>query len=121
MRKVEANKRRSSSTRSTCWTTRSGDFRLRVSGRSAKTAVERPGRRDQGGAVPAADHLAVPRGAGRESFQTRQGIVVPELSLGQIIFEVERCAKGRCKVEGSTASTATPSTRPILAKVKEVR
>ena len=29
-----------------------------------------------------------------------KAIVVPELSLGQIIFEVDRCAKGRCGIEG---------------------
>ena len=51
-----------------------------------------------------------------------KGIVVPELSLGQIIFEVERCAKGRCKVDGIYRVDGDPITPgQILAKIKEVK
>ena len=51
-----------------------------------------------------------------------KGIVVPELSLGQIIFEVDRCAKGRCKVEGIYRVDGDPiNPAQILAKVKEVK
>ena len=50
-----------------------------------------------------------------------KAIVVPELSLGQIIFEVERCAKGRCTVEGIYRVDGDPiNPAQILAKVKEV-
>jgi 2-oxoglutarate ferredoxin oxidoreductase subunit alpha len=51
-----------------------------------------------------------------------KAIIVPELSLGQIIFEVERCAKGRCKVEGIYRVDGDPITpAQILEKIKEVR
>jgi 2-oxoglutarate ferredoxin oxidoreductase subunit alpha len=51
-----------------------------------------------------------------------RAIVVPELSLGQIIFEVERCAKGKCKVEGIYRVDGDPITpTQILDKIKEVK
>ncbi len=51
-----------------------------------------------------------------------RAIVVPELSLGQIIFEVDRCAKGKCKVEGIYRVDGDPITPDqILAKIKEVK
>ncbi|HZW35400.1 MAG: 2-oxoacid:acceptor oxidoreductase subunit alpha [Deltaproteobacteria bacterium] len=57
------------------------------------------------------------------SFTSRvKAVVVPELSLGQIIYEVDRCAKGRCKVEGIYRVDGDPITpTQILAKIKEVK
>jgi 2-oxoglutarate ferredoxin oxidoreductase subunit alpha len=49
-------------------------------------------------------------------------IIVPELSLGQIVFEVERCAKGKCPVEGIYRVDGEPiSPTQILEKIKEAR
>ena len=51
-----------------------------------------------------------------------RAIVVPELSLGQIIYEVDRCAKGKCKVEGIYRVDGDPITpTQILDKIKEVK
>ena len=51
-----------------------------------------------------------------------RAIVVPELSLGQIILEVERCAKGKCKVDGIYRVDGDPITpTQILDKIKEVK
>lgn len=51
-----------------------------------------------------------------------KAIIVPELSLGQIIFEVERVAKGQCKVEGIFRVDGDPIyPGQILAKIKEVK
>jgi len=51
-----------------------------------------------------------------------KAIIVPELSLGQIVHEVDRCAKGRCKVEGIFRVDGDPITpAQILEKIKEVR
>ncbi len=50
-----------------------------------------------------------------------KAIIVPELSLGQIVLEVERCAKGRCEVEGIFRVDGDPITPDqILEKIKEV-
>jgi 2-oxoglutarate ferredoxin oxidoreductase subunit alpha len=98
-------------------------FAYGVSGRSGKTAVEMA--RAQGIKAglfrpltiwPFADEQVAAL-AGRV-----KAIVVPELSLGQIILEVERCAKGRCKVEGIFRVDGDPITpAQILAKIKEVK
>ncbi|MBI5342515.1 MAG: 2-oxoacid:acceptor oxidoreductase subunit alpha [Deltaproteobacteria bacterium] len=51
-----------------------------------------------------------------------KAIVVPELSLGQIIYEVERCAKGKCKVVGIYRVDGDPiNPTQILDKIKEVK
>jgi 2-oxoglutarate ferredoxin oxidoreductase subunit alpha len=51
-----------------------------------------------------------------------KAIIVPELSLGQIVLEVDRCARGRCKVEGIYRVDGDPITpAQILEKIKEVR
>jgi 2-oxoglutarate ferredoxin oxidoreductase subunit alpha len=51
-----------------------------------------------------------------------RAIVVPELSLGQIILEVERCAKGKCGIEGIYRVDGDPITpTQILDKIKEVK
>jgi len=50
-----------------------------------------------------------------------RGIIVPELSLGQIVLEVDRCAKGRCRVDGIFRVDGDPITPDqILEKIKEV-
>jgi 2-oxoglutarate ferredoxin oxidoreductase subunit alpha len=49
-------------------------------------------------------------------------IIVPELSLGQIVHEVDRCAKGRCEVEGIYRVDGDPITpAQIVARIKEAR
>jgi 2-oxoglutarate/2-oxoacid ferredoxin oxidoreductase subunit alpha len=50
-----------------------------------------------------------------------KAIVVPELSLGQIILEVDRCAKGRCRIEGIYRVDGDPiPPAQIVDKIKEV-
>jgi 2-oxoglutarate ferredoxin oxidoreductase subunit alpha len=47
-------------------------------------------------------------------------IIVPELSLGQIVLEVDRCAKGRCAVEGIHRVDGDPiAPAQILARIRE--
>ncbi len=49
-------------------------------------------------------------------------IIVPELSLGQIILEVERVSKAQCGIEGIFRVDGDPITpAQILAKIKEVK
>jgi 2-oxoglutarate ferredoxin oxidoreductase subunit alpha len=49
-------------------------------------------------------------------------MIVPELSLGQIILEVERVAAGQCPVQGIFRVDGDPITpAQILAKIKEVK
>jgi 2-oxoglutarate ferredoxin oxidoreductase subunit alpha len=98
-------------------------FAYGVSGRSGKTAVEMA--RAEGIKAGLFRPLTIWPFPDEEvsSLSSRvKGIVVPELSLGQIIFEVERCAKGRCKVDGIYRVDGDPITpAQILAKIKEVK
>jgi 2-oxoglutarate ferredoxin oxidoreductase subunit alpha len=98
-------------------------FAYGVSGRSAKTAVEAA--RKEGIKAGLFRPLTIwpfPEEQVAELAGRVKGIVVPELSLGQIIFEVDRCAKGRCKVEGIYRVDGDPiNPAQILAKVKEVK
>jgi 2-oxoglutarate ferredoxin oxidoreductase subunit alpha len=49
-------------------------------------------------------------------------IIVPELSLGQIILEVQRVSAGQCKIEGIFRVDGDPIyPAQILAKIKEVK
>jgi 2-oxoglutarate ferredoxin oxidoreductase subunit alpha len=98
-------------------------FAYGVSGRSGKTAVEMA--RAEGIKAGLFRPLTIwpfPDDEVSAVSSRVKGIVVPELSLGQIIFEVERCAKGRCKVEGIYRVDGDPITpAQILAKIKEVK
>jgi 2-oxoglutarate ferredoxin oxidoreductase subunit alpha len=98
-------------------------FAYGVSGRSGKTAVEMA--RAEGIKAGLFRPLTIWPFPDDEvsSLSSRvKGVVVPELSLGQIILEVERCAKGRCKVEGIYRVDGDPITpAQILAKIKEVK
>ena len=48
-------------------------------------------------------------------------IVVPEMNLGQMIHEVQRCIDGRAKVAGVNRVDGDPITpEDILAKIREV-
>ncbi|MGE5698860.1 MAG: 2-oxoacid:acceptor oxidoreductase subunit alpha [Deltaproteobacteria bacterium] len=98
-------------------------FAYGVSGRSGKTAVEMA--RAEGIKAGLFRPLTIwpfPDDEVSAISSRVKGIVVPELSLGQIIFEVERCAKGRCKVEGIYRVDGDPITpAQILAKIKEVK
>ena len=98
-------------------------FAYGVSGRSAKTAVEMA--RKEGIKAGLFRPLTIwpfPEDEVAALSARVKGIVVPELSLGQIIFEVDRCAKGRCKVEGIYRVDGDPiNPAQILAKVKEVK
>ena len=97
-------------------------FAYGVSGRSAKTAVEMA--RKEGIKAGLFRPLTIwpfPEEQVAEIASRVKAIVVPELSLGQIIFEVERCAKARCEVEGIYRVDGDPiNPAQILAKVKEV-
>jgi 2-oxoglutarate ferredoxin oxidoreductase subunit alpha len=98
-------------------------FAYGVSGRSGKTAVEMA--RAEGIKAGLFRPLTIwpfPDDEVSAVSSRVKGIVVPELSLGQIIFEVDRCAKGRCKVEGIYRVDGDPITpAQILAKIKEVK
>ncbi len=97
-------------------------FAYGISGRSAKTAVEAA--RKEGIKAGLFRPLTIwpfPEKQIADLSRHVKGIVVPELSLGQIIFEVDRCAKGRCKLEGIYRVDGDPiNPAQILAKVKEV-
>lgn len=123
MRKVEAN--RKDIIRYEEFLTEDADvvvFGYGISGRSARTAVESA--RAEGVKAGLFRPLTIWPFPGEEvsAIASRvKNIVVPELSLGQIIFEVERCAKGRCRVEGIYRVDGDPITpAQILEKVKEV-
>ncbi|MBW7957602.1 MAG: 2-oxoacid:acceptor oxidoreductase subunit alpha [Deltaproteobacteria bacterium] len=51
-----------------------------------------------------------PDAAVAELSKRVNAIVVPELNLGQMVREVERCAKGNCEVEGITRVDGEPIT-----------
>jgi len=124
MRKVEAN--RKDIIRYYEYLSEDADvmvFAYGVSGRSGKTAVEMA--RAEGIKAGLFRPLTIwpfPEDEVAEIASRVKGIVVPELSLGQIIYEVDRCAKGRCRVEGIYRVDGDPITpAQILEKVKEVR
>jgi len=123
MRKVEAN--RKVIIRYEEFLTEDADvvvFGYGISGRSARTAVESA--RAEGIKAGLFRPLTIwpfPEEEVSAIASRVKSIVVPELSLGQIIFEVERCAKGRCRVEGIYRVDGDPITpAQILEKVKEV-
>jgi 2-oxoglutarate/2-oxoacid ferredoxin oxidoreductase subunit alpha len=124
MRKVEAN--RKDIIRYEEFLTEDADvvvFGYGISGRSARTAVESA--RAEGIKAGLFRPLTIwpfPEEEVSAVASRAKGIVVPELSLGQIIFEVERCAKGSCRVEGIYRVDGDPITpAQILEKIKEVR
>ena len=124
MRKVEAN--RKEIIRYAEYMTEDAEvavFAYGVSGRSGKTAVETA--RKEGIKAGLFRPLTIwpfPEEEVAALSSRVKAIVVPELSLGQIIYEVERCAKGRCRVEGIYRVDGDPITpAQILEKVKEVR
>lgn len=123
MRKVEAN--RKDIIRYEEFLTEDADvvvFGYGISGRSARTAVESA--RAEGVKAGLFRPLTIwpfPEEEVSAVASRVKSIVVPELSLGQIIFEVERCAKGRCRVEGIYRVDGDPITpAQILEKIKEV-
>ncbi|MBI5419883.1 MAG: 2-oxoacid:acceptor oxidoreductase subunit alpha [Deltaproteobacteria bacterium] len=124
MRKVEAN--RKEIIRYEDYMTDDAEvvvFAYGVSGRSGKTAVE-AARADgiKAGLFRPLTIWPFPEEEVASIASRVKGIVVPELSLGQIIFEVDRCAKGRCRVEGIYRVDGDPITpSQILAKIKEVK
>ena len=124
MRKVEAN--RKEIIRYAEYLTEDAEvavFAYGVSGRSGKTAVQMA--RKEGIKAGLFRPLTIwpfPEEEVAALSSRVKAIVVPELSLGQIIYEVERCAKGRCRVEGIYRVDGDPITpAQILEKVKEVR
>jgi 2-oxoglutarate ferredoxin oxidoreductase subunit alpha len=98
-------------------------FAYGVSGRSGKNAVELA--RDEGIKAGLFRPLTIwpfPEEEVAALASRVRAIVVPELSLGQIIYEVDRCAKGKCKVEGIYRVDGDPITpTQILDKIKEVK
>jgi 2-oxoglutarate ferredoxin oxidoreductase subunit alpha len=97
-------------------------FGYGVSGRSGKSAVELA--RAEGIKAGLFRPLTIwpfPAEEVAELASRVKAIIVPELSLGQIVLEVERCAKGRCEVEGIFRVDGDPITPDqILEKIKEV-
>ncbi len=56
-----------------------------------------------------------------ELAKQAKAIVVPEMNLGQMIFEVDRVAKGNCAIAGVNRVDGEPiNPGQIMAKVKEV-
>jgi 2-oxoglutarate ferredoxin oxidoreductase subunit alpha len=98
-------------------------FAYGVSGRSGKNAVEQA--RAAGIKAGLFRPLTIwpfPEEQVAELASRVRAIVVPELSLGQIIYEVDRCAKGKCKVEGIYRVDGDPiNPTQILDKIKEVK
>jgi 2-oxoglutarate/2-oxoacid ferredoxin oxidoreductase subunit alpha len=97
-------------------------FAYGVSGRSGKNAVEIA--RAQGIKAGLFRPLTIwpfPEDEVGALASRVKTIVVPELSLGQIILEVDRCAKGRCRIEGIYRVDGDPITpAQIVDKIKEV-
>ena len=51
-----------------------------------------------------------------------KAIIVPEMNLGQSVYEVERCAKGLCEVEGIFRVDGEPiNPAQILDVIKKYR
>ncbi|MEW6719313.1 MAG: 2-oxoacid:acceptor oxidoreductase subunit alpha [Thermodesulfobacteriota bacterium] len=98
-------------------------FAYGVCGRSAKTAVETA--RAEGIRAGLFRPLTIwpfPEAQVASLSARVKKIVVPELSLGQIVHEVERCAKGRCPVEGIFRVDGDPITpAQIVDRIKEGR
>ena len=98
-------------------------FAYGVSGRSGKTAVDEA--RAAGVKAGLFRPLTIwpfPEEEVEALASRVRKIIVPELSLGQIIFEVERCTRGKCPVEGIYRVDGDPITpMQILTKIKEVR
>lgn len=124
MRKVEAN--RKDIVRYEEYRTEDAEvavFAYGVSGRSGKTAVDAA--RAEGVKAGLFRPLTIwpfPEEQVEELASRVRRIIVPELSLGQIILEVERCAKGKCPVEGIFRVDGDPiNPTQILTKLKEVR
>jgi 2-oxoglutarate ferredoxin oxidoreductase subunit alpha len=56
-----------------------------------------------------------------ELAKQAKAIIVPEMNLGQMIFEVDRVAKGNCAIAGVNRVDGEPiNPGQIMAKVKEV-
>lgn len=97
-------------------------FAYGVSGRSAKNAVEMARARGiKAGLFRPLTIWPFPEDEVGALASRVKAIVVPELSLGQIILEVDRCARGRCRVEGIFRVDGDPITPAQIAdKIKEV-
>ena len=98
-------------------------FAYGVSGRSAKNAVEQARAAGiKAGLFRPLTMWPFPEEQVAALASRVRTIVVPELSLGQIVFEVERCAKGKCRVEGIYRVDGDPITpTQIFEKIKEVK
>jgi len=96
-------------------------FAYGISGRSAKTAVDQA--RSAGIRAGLFRPLTVwpfPEEQVASLSGRVRRILVPELSLGQIVHEVDRCAKGRCAVEGMFRVDGDPITpAQILGRIQE--
>lgn len=58
-----------------------------------------------------------PDAAVRELAKRVKAIIVPELNLGQMVLEVERCAGGACKVEGIHRVDGEPITPAQILEI----
>ena len=97
-------------------------FAYGICGRSAKTAVELARAKGiRAGLMRPLTIWPFPEAQIAALSERVRAIIVPELSLGQIIFEVDRCSKGRCRVEGIHRVDGDPiHPAQILARIQEV-
>lgn len=90
-----------------------GIFAYGVSARSAKFAVRELRRKGiKAGLLRPLTIWPFPDAAVEEMSKRVKAIIVPEMNLGQMVYEVERAAKGRCEVKGIFRADTEPI-RPI--------
>ncbi|OGW58024.1 MAG: 2-oxoglutarate synthase subunit alpha [Nitrospirae bacterium RIFCSPHIGHO2_02_FULL_42_12] len=90
-----------------------GIFAYGVSARSAKFAVRELRKKGiKAGLLRPITIWPFPDAAVEEMSKRVKAIIVPEMNLGQIVYEVERAAKGRCDVKGIFRADTEPI-RPI--------
>lgn len=123
MRKVEAN--RAEIIKVDSYQVADADvvvFAYGVSGRSGRAAVDMA--REEGIRAGLLRPLTIwpfPEEEVAAVASHAKAIIVPELSLGQIVFEVDRCARGKCRVDGIFRVDGDPiNPSQILAKIREV-
>ena len=96
-------------------------FAYGICGRSAKAAVELARAKGiRAGLMRPLTIWPFPEAQVAALSRRVRAIVVPELSLGQILFEVDRCSKGHCRVEGIHRVDGDPiHPAQILARIQE--
>ena len=86
-----------------------GIFAYGVSARSAKFAVNELRKKGiKAGLLRPLTIWPFPEKAVEEMAKQVKAIIVPEMNLGQIVYEVERVAQGRCEVKGLFRTDTEP-------------